>query len=237
MKKNCSSSSIYRIKKLKGAVNYQTWELDFKATMVTARLWGHISGRVDAPVPPIEPVPSRVIDLDGHVIVDRVTTEQQNIYQKEQEEYENELITWDEEHEVCMAMLTLACDQEPRIFIKNMTNAKEAYEILKREYGQKMDLAIIDASVQELCRVNCVDKGGLTQYSAHFKHHITVLQQSGITLPPAFLGSIFRMGLPGDQNQYILPLVHSAKRRGVELTIDEMLAVLIDLQKFRAKYP
>ena len=127
-------------------------------------------------------------------------------------------------------MLTLACDEESRIFIKEFTNACKAYEILKREYDT-IDLATIDASMQELCRVNCVDKGELTQYSTHMKHHISILLQSDIILLSAFLDFIFKMSLPLDQTQYIFSMIHFAKTRGVELIIDEMIVALVDLQK------
>ena len=133
-----------------------------------------------------------------------------------------------------MIMFTLTCDEQSRIFIKNFTNVNKAYEILKREYDI-IDLIIIDVSMQKLCRVNCVDKEELIEYSIHIKHHINIFLQSDIIFSFAFLDFIFRMSLSLDQTQYIFLMIHFVKTRDVELIIDEMIATLVDLQK-RSNY-
>ena len=228
MGENDFSTFIYRIKRLKKVANYPTWEKDFKFIMVIARLWDYISRRIKVSMPPSRSIALFVIALDDAIIIEMITNEQKKEYKEEKKNYEDELIVWEKKHEECMTMLTLTCDEQPRIFIKSFTNASKTYEILKREYGT-IDLAIIDASMQELCRVNCVDKEELIEYSTHMKHHINILLQSDIILPFAFLDFIFRMSLSLDQTQYIFSMIHFVKTRGVELTIDEMIVALIDI--------
>ena len=222
------SSSIYRIQKLKGAENWATWEQDFKATMVVDGLWAYISGRKR---PPIAPTPPQETHTVGSTVErSPPTTEQRDKYDTDLVIYNAAKDTYEEHHEKGMAMLTLSVEAEPRVFIQDFTDSNLAFQMLKTQYGTT-DLATLDVSVQELCRTNMSDKGGITQYAAHMKHHISKLRQVQCELPANFIGSLFRMGLPADLNPYVFQLVHSAKSRNVELTIDDMVAALVDQEK------
>ena len=228
MRKNDFFDFIYRIKKLKKIENYSTWKKNFKFIMMMTRLWSYILRRVKVSMSSIKSLTFFVIAFDETIIVDVIIAKQKKNYKKEKKKYENELMIWKKKHEKCMIMFTLACDEKSRIFIKNFTNANKTYEILKREYDI-IDLIIIDASIQKLCRVNCVDKEELTQYSTHMKYHINILLQSDIILLSSFLDFIFKMNFSLDQTQYIFFMIHFVKTRDVELIIDEIIVALVDL--------
>ena len=198
--------------------------------MMIARLWDYISRRIKVSMSSSRSIALFVIAFDDAIIIEMIINEQKKKYKKEKKNYENELIVWEKKHEECMIMLTLTCDEQSRIFIKNFTNVSKTYEILKREYDI-IDLVIIDVSMQKLCRVNCVDKEELIEYSIHMKHHINILLQSDIIFLFAFLNFIFKMSLSLDQIQYIFSMIHFVKTRDVELTIDEMIVALIDIQR------
>ena len=230
MRENDFFIFIYRIKKLKRVANYSTWKKNFKFIVMIARLWDYISRRIKVSMSSSRSIALFVITFDDAIIIEMIINEQKKKYKKEKKNYENELIVWKKKHEKCMIMFTLTCDEQSRIFIKNFTNVNKTYEILKREYDI-INLIIIDVSMQKLCRVNCVDKEKLIEYSIYMKYHMNILLQSDIIIFFAFLNFIFKMNFSFDQTQYIFSMIHFVKTRDVKFIIDEMIIALIDIHR------
>ena len=182
------------------------------------------------PIPPM----GTTVGTGTGMITQPTSVEQLAEYTKSMENYENNNDVYEEKHSKAVAAFNIACEEGPKVHIKGFENRTLAYEKLKQQYGTT-DLATVDMSLQEICRTNMTDKGSVHDFAEHLKRHLNEILSAGQLVPDWMMSSFFCMGLPQELNPYVFQLVHAAKQQGKDLTIDEMVAALVDQDK-RASY-
>lgn len=214
---------VYKIKKLKGTENWNSWEEELQNCLTLSQLWGYVSGLEETPIQPDLPVGRA--NEDGSTAP--ITKTQQIAYEAELKTYKKEHKEWTSNNARAYAAISEACDTEPRSHIKGISDGKTAYEKLKNIYGTS-DLATAELALREMCKKSMADFSNVGTWAEHLRKQENVVRRAGKTIPEWMMSSFFRMGLTRELDPYMFTLIHGAKQRGVELTIDDMVKALVD---------
>lgn len=104
------------------------------------------------------------------------------------------------------------------------------WKTLEKEY-EALDLATLDLSLQTIYWYAQTEFKDLSTYGENMKSAASNCADMGKIIPIWMLGSFIRMGLSADLERYTFQLVQAVKDSAQGLTIDDMMAALVDHDK------
>ncbi len=219
----------YRIAKLKGAENYDTWQLEAGSLLKSDGLWLITSGRE---LPPNEPKePKQSLDAAGSSATASRTIEKEwESYNEKVKVFDKEYIKWEHGNNRATALIVLTSEKGPRVHIRSLESASEMWINLKKQYGTS-DLSTRNLALQRICKFSQSDYKNITEYAEELKKSATKCADMGNTIPPWMLSCFFLMGLDEGLEPYTFGLIQAAKNSNKELDIDDMVVALADHDK------
>ncbi len=202
------SSGIFRISKLKGAENYDSWKEEIQGILTLNKLWLVVIGKETSSTEP----------------------ELTSSSSKEQEIYKEKLLAWEDKNARAVATIRLSCEPGPRIHIKGMENGVAVWNMLKKQY-EVSDMATLDLAVHSICQSVQRDFKTLDEYGQNVKENAAKCSAMGYDIPDWLLSSMFRMGLHIELEPYIFHLAQEARTAKKTLTVDEMVTAFADHDK------
>jgi len=211
----------YRVPKLKGSQNYESWKEDMTSALQAKGLWMITSGSLEKPEAP-ESNSSTSTESTSAVDAPASTAAIK--------EYAIAAHYWADKNDRARGMITYHCETGPRVHISKITEATNMWFILETQYGQS-DLTTLYLAIKELNRAKQSDFKSIQDYADSLKRVATRCSNVGKTIESWMLSNLFLLGLNESLEPYIFGLIQSAKANNFELLIDEMAIVLADHDK------
>ena len=196
-------SGIYRISKLKGAENYDSWKEEIQGILTLNKLWLVVIGKETSPTEP-------------------ESTSTESSSSKEQETYTEKLLAWEDKNARAVAIIRLSCESGPRVHIKGMEDGVAVWIMLKKQY-EVSDMTTLDLAIHSICQSVQSDFKTLDEYGQNVKENAAKCSAMGYDIPDWLLSSMFRMGLHTELKPYIFHLAQGACTAKKTLTVDEMV--------------
>jgi hypothetical protein len=198
-------SETYRVPKLKGSENYESWKEDITNALKAKGLWMVTSGKLEKPK----------ADASTAAASDVTITATHH---------------WEDKNDRASGMISFSCEKGPRVHITKIDDAREMWTILKTQYEQS-DLTTLYLATKELTQSKQSDFKSIQDYADWLKRAATKCSGTGKTVEPWMLSNLFLLGLNESLEPYIFGLIQSAKVNKSDLLIDEMTIALADHDK------
>ena len=196
-----NSESHYRIAKLKGPENYDSWKEEIQSVLTLQKLWLVTIGKETSPAESTPTAGSK-----------------------------EKLLAWEDKNARAIALIRLSCESGPRIHIKAMDQATAVWEELRNQYGVS-DQATLDLAIQSICRSVQADYKSIGEYGENLKQNAAKCAEMGHVIPDWLQASMFRNGLSPTLEPYVFQLAQGARTAKRILTVDDMITALADHEK------
>lgn len=225
----------YTITKLKGRQNYDSWKEDMSSLLILDKTWLVVTGIDPQPTTPVHPHIANAGEIFATVTA-TIKPGEVETYTKCLEDFKAKTLAWEDKNSRACALIRLNCAEGsgPRTHIHGISYSFRTWKVLEKQY-EASDLATLDLSRQTICRYVQTDFKDLSTYGENIKSAASNCAEMGKVIPTWMLGSFFRTGLSTDLESYTFQLVQASKDSAQELTIDDMMAALVDHDK-RSQY-
>jgi len=200
-------SETYRVPKLKGSENYESWKEDITNALKAKGLWMITSGKLEKPAP---------LSSDASIA--------------DKKEYTTDVQHWEDRNDRASGIIGFSCEKGPRIHISKADDVTKMWSILKTQYEQS-DLTTLFLATKELTQSKQSDFKSIQDYADSLKQAAIKCADIGKTVEPWMLSNLFLLGLNESLEPYIFGLIQSAKVNKSELLIDDMTIALADHDK------
>ncbi len=200
-------SETYRVPKLKGSENYESWKEDITNALKAKGLWMITSGKLKKPAPLSSD--ASTADKKKH------TTDVQH---------------WEDRNDRASGIIGFSCEKGPRIHISKADNATKMWSILKTQYEQS-NLTTLFLATKELTQSKQSDFKSIQDYADSLKQAAIKCADIEKTVESWMLSNLFLLGLNESLEPYIFGLIQSIKVNKSELLIDDMTIALADHDK------
>jgi len=116
-------SETYRVPKLKGSENYESWKEDITSALKAKGLWMITSGKLEKPKPDASTAAKK--------------------------EYATATHHWEDRNDRASGMISFSCEKGPRVHIAKVDDATKMWSILKTQYEQS-NLTTLYLATKEL---------------------------------------------------------------------------------------
>ena len=200
-------SETYRVPKLKGSENYESWKEDITNALKAKGLWM---------------ITSRKLKKSAPLSSDASTADKKK--------HTTDVQHWEDRNDRASGIIGFSCEKGPRIHISKADNATKMWSILKTQYEQS-NLTILFLATKELIQSKQSDFKFIQDYADSLKQAVTKCADIGKTVESWMLSNLFLLGLNESLEPYIFDLIQSAKVNKSELLIDDMTIALADHDK------
>ena len=166
-----SSDNTYKIPKLKGNENYDSWRADIIDSLKAKGLWWVTSGKLIKPELPVG-------DITGAAI----------------NKHNDALLAWEDKNDRACGMIGLTVERGPRIHIENIEIATERWSILKDHYGDS-DFTTRHLALKALTQSKQSDFKSIQDYADSLKRASVKCSNVGSPLPDWAIAHLFLLGL------------------------------------------
>jgi len=208
-------SENYRVPKLKGSENYDSWKEDITSALKAKGLWMITSEWLKKPEAP----ESNSSTAAASVVLTAA-----------RKEYATAAHYWADKNDRACDMITYNCEKGPRVHISKINDSTKMWSILETHYEQS-DLTTLYLATKELNRSKQSDFNSIQDYADSLKRAATKCSNAGKTVEPWLLSNLFLLGLNESLEPYIFGLIQSAKANKSDLLIGEMAIALADHDK------
>ena len=202
-----SSDNTYKIPKLKGNENYDSWRADITDSLKAKGLWWVTSGKLIKPG-----------TLTG------------DITERAKEKQDDAILAWEDNNDRACAMIGLTVERGPRVHINHIELATERWSVLKDQYGES-DITTRHLALKELTQSKQSDFKSIQDYADALKKASVKCSNTGRPIPDWMLGHLFLLGLNEGLEPYVFGLIQAAKAHKTELIIEDMAVALADHDK------
>ncbi len=200
-------SETYRVPKLKGSENYESWKEDIINALKAKGLWMITSKKLKKPAPLSSD--ASTADKKKH------TTDVQH---------------WKDRNDRVSNIIDFSCEKEPRIHIFKADNVTKMWSILKTQYEQS-NLTTLFLATKELTQSKQSNFKSIQNYADSLKQVAIKCADIGKTVESWMLSNLFLLDLNESLEPYIFGLIQSIKVNKFELLIDDMTIALADHDK------
>ncbi len=200
-------SENYRVPKLKGSENYESWKEDITSALKAKGLWMITSGKLEKP----EPLKSDASTED-------------------KKEYATATHYWEDRNDRASGMISFSCEYGPRVHIAKVDDVTRMWSTLKTQYEQS-DLTTLYLAIKELTQSKQSDFKSIQDYADSLKRAATKCSDTGKKVEEWMLSNLFLLGLNESLEPYIFGLIQSAKVNKTDLLTDDMTIALADHDK------
>ncbi len=198
-------SETYRVPKLKGSENYESWKEDITNALKAKGLWMVTSGKLEKPK----------ADASTAAASDVITTATHH---------------WKDKNDRASDMINFSCEKGPRVHITKIDDVRKMWTILKTQYKQS-DLTTLYLATKELTQSKQSNFKFIQNYADWLKWIIIKCSDIEKTVESWMLSNLFLLDLNESLESYIFKLIQSVKINKFDLLIDEITIVLVDHNK------
>ncbi len=200
-------SKTYRVPKLKGSENYESWKKDIINVLKAKGLWMITSGKLKKSTP---------LSFD-------VST-------ADKKKHITDVQHWKDRNDRVSDIIGFSCEKRLRIHIFKADNVTKMWSILKTQYKQS-NLTILFLTIKELTQSKQSNFKFIQNYADSLKQVVIKCADIEKTVESWMLSNLFLLDLNESLESYIFDLIQSIKINKFELLIDDMTIALVDHDK------
>ncbi len=200
-------SKNYRVPKLKGSENYESWKEDITNALKAKGLWMITSEKLEKSAP---------LSSDASTA--------------DKKKYITDVQHWEDRNDRVSGIIGFSCEKRLRIHITKAESVTKMWSILKTQYEQS-NLITLFLTIKKLTQTKQLNFKFIQNYANSLKQAVVKCSDIGKTIQSWMLSNLFLLDLNESLESYIFDLIQSVKINKFDLLIDDMTIVLVDHDK------
>ncbi len=200
-------SENYRVPKLKGSENYESWKENIINALKVKGLWMIISEKLEK---------SASLSFDASTA--------------DKKKYITDVQHWKDRNDRASDIIDFSCEKRLRIHIIKAESVIKMWSILKTQYEQS-NLIILFLTIKKLTQTKQSNFKFIQNYANSLKQVVVKCSDIEKTIQSWMLSNFFLLDLNESLESYIFDLIQSIKINKFDLLIDDMTIVLVDHDK------